>query len=160
MFQFWCLVRKQAGTCVWWEDDNFKLLCINKKLIVKENFWSKAWKWDKYFHFLFWKSILNPLDQMRNILLKKFFDQRHGKGIYNSIFCLENSISCFENQFWTPWFIWKTFYKRSFLIGGLEIGEIIPFPVWIIQFHVGIIPFPVLKINYELLGENERHFVK
>ena len=33
------------------------------------------------------------------------------------------------------------------------MGEIIPFPVW-------IIPFPVLKINYELLGENKRHFVK
>ena len=34
--------------------------------------------------------------------------------------------------------------KRSFLIRGLEVKEIIPFPVW-------IIPFPVLKINFELL---------
>ena len=33
------------------------------------------------------------------------------------------------------------------------MGEIIPFPVW-------IIPFPVLKINFEPLGTNERHFVK
>ena len=50
--------------------------------------------------------------------------------------------------------------KRIFLIGGKEVGEIIPFPVWIILFPVWIIPFPVLKINYELLGENERHLVK
>ena len=33
------------------------------------------------------------------------------------------------------------------------MGEIIPFPVWIILF-------PVLKINFELLGSNEKHFVK
>ena len=33
------------------------------------------------------------------------------------------------------------------------MGEIIPFPVW-------IIPFPVLKIIFEPLGTNERHFVK
>ena len=32
------------------------------------------------------------------------------------------------------------------------MGEIIPFPVWIILFTV-------LKINYAFLGENERHFV-
>ena len=29
-----------------------------------------------------------------------------------------------------------TFYKRSFLIRGEEIEEIIPFPVWIIPFPV------------------------
>ena len=33
------------------------------------------------------------------------------------------------------------------------MGEIIPFPVW-------IIPFPVLKIDFEPLGSNEKHFVK
>ena len=33
------------------------------------------------------------------------------------------------------------------------MGEIIPFPVW-------IIPFPVLKNDFELLGSNEKHFVK
>ena len=33
------------------------------------------------------------------------------------------------------------------------MGEIIPFPVW-------MIPVLVLKINYELLADNERHFVK
>ena len=33
------------------------------------------------------------------------------------------------------------------------MGELIPFPVW-------IIPFPVLKINFELLGSNEKHLVK
>ena len=33
------------------------------------------------------------------------------------------------------------------------MGEIIPFPVW-------IIPFPVLKINFEPLGSNDKHFVK
>ena len=44
----------------------------------------------------------------------------------------------------------ETSCKRSFLIEGPELGEIIPFPVW-------MIPLP---FNYELLGENERHFVK
>ena len=34
-----------------------------------------------------------------------------------------------------------------------EVGEIIPFPVWMISF-------PVLKIDFELLGSNEKHFVK
>ena len=33
------------------------------------------------------------------------------------------------------------------------MGEIIPFPVW-------MIPFPVLKINFKPLGTNERHLVK
>ena len=33
------------------------------------------------------------------------------------------------------------------------MGEIIPFPVW-------IIPFPVLKINFEPLGTHEKRFVK
>ena len=33
------------------------------------------------------------------------------------------------------------------------MGEIIPFPVWIIQF-------PVLKINFEPLRSNEKYFVK
>ena len=33
------------------------------------------------------------------------------------------------------------------------MGEIIPFPVW-------IIPFPVLKIDFEPLGSSEKHFVK
>ena len=43
--------------------------------------------------------------------------------------------------------------KSCFLIRGPELGEIIPFPVW-------IIPFPILKINSEFLGLNEKHFVK
>ena len=33
------------------------------------------------------------------------------------------------------------------------MGEIIPFPVWMIQF-------PVLKINFEPFGSYEKHFVK
>ena len=33
------------------------------------------------------------------------------------------------------------------------MGEIIPFPVW-------IIPLSGLKINFEALGTNGRHFVK
>ena len=47
----------------------------------------------------------------------------------------------------------KYVVKEVFFIGGLEVGEIIPFPVW-------IIPFPVLKINFESLGTNEKNFVK
>ena len=31
------------------------------------------------------------------------FDQRPENRINKSISCKENSISCFENQFWTPW---------------------------------------------------------
>ena len=38
-------------------------------------------------------------------------------------------------------------------IRGLEVGDLIPFPVW-------IIPFPVLKVNFETLGTNIKHFVK
>ena len=37
---------------------------------------------------------------------------------------------------------------------------IIPFPVWIIPFPVRIIPFPVLKIKFEPIGDNKKHFVK
>jgi len=33
------------------------------------------------------------------------------------------------------------------------VGEIIPFPVW-------MIPFPVLKINFETFGSNEKCLVK
>ena len=33
------------------------------------------------------------------------------------------------------------------------MGEIIPFPVW-------IVPFPILKIKFELLGSNEKHFTR
>ena len=43
--------------------------------------------------------------------------------------------------------------KIFFFIRGLEVREKIPFPVW-------IIPFPVLNIHFELLGANEKHFVK
>ena len=47
----------------------------------------------------------------------------------------------------------EIFSKRSFLIGGIEIGEIIPLPVW-------IIPFPVLEIHFEFLGRNGEDVVK
>ena len=33
------------------------------------------------------------------------------------------------------------------------MGVIIPFPVW-------IIPFSVMKTNFEPLGSNEKHFLK
>ena len=84
--------------------------------------------------------------------LKKVFDQRPGSWRNNSISCLDDSISCFENQCWTTWSKWKTFCNRSFLIRDPEVGDIIPFPVW-------IIPFTVLKINYEPLETNGRHFL-
>ena len=103
-------------------------------------------------------------------VVKEFFWLVPGNGINNSTFCLDNSISCFENQIWTPQFKWETFYKRSFLSGGLEKGKILPIPVlkiilnlldqmrnillwgiligglkvgWISPFHVWRIPFPV-----------------
>ena len=83
---------------------NFEPLGLKEKHCVKEVFWSKAWKWEKYFHFLFgsfhflfWKFIMDSLDQMRNILEKSYFDQRPGSWRNNSISCLDNSISCFEN---------------------------------------------------------------
>ena len=47
----------------------------------------------------------------------------------------------------------ETVCKRRFFIRGMEVGEIIPFPVWIISF-------PVLKIDFEPLGSNVKHFVK
>ena len=43
-----------------------------------------------------------------------------------------------------------TIWKISFLIGGLEIGEIIPFPVW-------ITPFPVFKTRFELVSKIKKH---
>ena len=39
------------------------------------------------------------------------------------------------------------------MIRGMAVREIIPVLVW-------IIPFLVLKINYEPLGSNVKHFVK
>jgi len=39
------------------------------------------------------------------------------------------------------------------LIGGQEVEEIIPFPVW-------IIPFPVFKTSFGLIGKSKKHFVK
>jgi len=47
----------------------------------------------------------------------------------------------------------EPFCKRSFLIGGQEIGEIIPFPVW-------IIPFPVFKTSFKLIDKILKYFVK
>ena len=47
----------------------------------------------------------------------------------------------------------KHLVKEVFFIRSLEVGEIIPFPVW-------LIPFPVLKIDFELMGSNEKHFEK
>ena len=47
----------------------------------------------------------------------------------------------------------KRFVKEDALLRSLEVVEIITFPVW-------IIPFPVLKISFELLGSNEKYFVK
>ena len=40
------------------------------------------------------------------------------------------------------WLKLDIFCKRSFLIGGAEVGEIIPFPVWINLF-------PVFKTGFE-----------
>ena len=42
---------------------------------------------------------------------------------------------------------------KEFMIRGLEVREIIPFPVW-------MIPFPVSKIYFKLLGSKEKHSVK
>ena len=39
------------------------------------------------------------------------------------------------------------------MIRGQEVGEIIPFPVW-------IIPFPVLKIDFEPFGSYENDVEK
>ena len=47
----------------------------------------------------------------------------------------------------------KNIFKKNSLIRGLEVGEIILFPVW-------MIPFPVLKTNFEPFGSNKKHFVK
>ena len=40
-----------------------------------------------------------PLGSNGKHFEKKFFDQRPGIGRYDSISCLDDSISCFENQF-------------------------------------------------------------
>merc|ERR1711872_411425 len=71
----------------------------------------------------------------------------------NSISCLDYSSSCFQNQFWIRFEKSKTFCKRSFLIGGQEVGEIIPFPVWIILF-------PVFKTSFGFVFKSYKLFVK
>ena len=49
-------------------------------------------------------------------------------------------------------FIWPSFIfevyasLKKFFIGGQEIGEIIPFPVW-------MIPFPVFKTSFKLVDK-------
>ena len=114
---------------------NNSISCLDDSISCFENqFWIPWNKWETFYK-------------------KKFFAQRPGKRRNNSIYCLDNSISCFENQYWIPWNMWETFCKISFLIRCLEVGDIIPFPVW-------IIPFSILKINFESLGTNEKHFVK
>ena len=67
----------------------------------------------------------------------------------NSISCLNDSISCLKIKFETLGENENDFEKEVFFNRGLEVGEKIPFPVW-------IIPFPVLKINFKLLGSNEK----
>ena len=47
----------------------------------------------------------------------------------------------------------KNLDQKKFLIGGQEIREIIPFPVW-------IIPFPIFKTSFKLVDKIEKHFVK
>jgi len=42
----------------------------------------------------------------------------------------------------------KYVVKEVFFIRSLEVGEIIPFPVWRIPFPDWIIPFPILEINF------------
>ena len=121
--------------------------CVENSISWFENqFWNPLDKWETFckrsylirglevveiipfpvwkFHFLFCKSILKPSEQIKNILWKKFFDQRSGSGRNYSISCLDNSFSCFENQFWDPWNKWETFCKISLLIRGLEVEEI------------------------------------
>ena len=43
--------------------------------------------------------------------------------------------------------------KISVLIGDEEVGEIIPFPVWMILF-------PVFKTSFELDSKSYKYFVK
>ena len=67
-------------------------------------------------------------------------DQSPISGWINSIFCFNNFISYFESNF-EP-----NFVKKSFMTICLEMGETIPFFVW-------MIPFPVLKIDSEELEQ-------
>ena len=44
-------------------------------------------------------------------------------------------------------------FVKVYLIRGLKVGKRILFPVY-------TIPFPVMKIKFELLDKNETHFIK
>ena len=46
---------------------------------------------------------LEPSGSNEKHLVKEVFDQKPGSWRKNSISCLDDSISCFENLFWTPW---------------------------------------------------------
>ena len=63
---------------------------------------------------------------------------------------MDGSISCFENV--KPIGSNERHFVKDLFDQRPGVGEIIPFRVW-------LIPFPVLKIIFELLGSNVEHFV-
>ena len=73
---------------------------------------------------------------------KKFFDRRPQSVRRNSISCLNDSISCLKIKFETLWENENDFEREVFFNRGLEVGE--------------KIPFPVIQIDLEPLGSNEK----
>ena len=65
-------------------------------------------------------------------------DRVKGIGIIKFSFC-KPVLNLFVNG--------RTVCKRNYLIEGLELGEINPFPVWIIYFSV-------YKTGFEVLGKS------
>ena len=50
------------------------------------------------------KTRFKLVDKILKHFVKEVFDQSSGNRRINSISCLDNSISCFQNQLWTPKF--------------------------------------------------------
>ena len=78
--------------------------------------------------------------------VKEVFWSEAWDGISNSVSCFKINFELFGKKETHP-------EKVFFLSEALKWDKKIPFSLW-------IIPFPVLKINCELLGKNEKQFEK
>ena len=106
---------------------NFELLVKNKKQFLKHLFYqrSEVRKRTPFPALKIQFSILKIqqwlLKKMGKILQKKYFDRRPGCGKNNSIFVLKINFQILDKI--------RKILQKKFLIRGLEVEEIIPFPV-------------------------------
>ena len=116
-------------------------LVTNAKCFIKEVFGFQALKWENN-----WRGKVNKAP------MRYFFSVKQWTTETNSTYTS------------TPFHVGHAFLhvclREVIFIISLEVGQIIPFPVWIIPFPVWIIQFPVLKINFESIVTNDKCFIK